>query len=263
MFVGLVIIFDFTGVNSVFANATSTNKTGKTPIVQLHNGNINYGQTKKKTSSIIGTVSSISGNKITISGKTGFGTSTTASVFTVDVTSAKILRNNATSTISSITKGDLILVQGTTNGTNIVATIVRDDFRPGLGIANGNKNGQKNNTNQIQGNKQPVVMGTVSMINGSTIIITNNNNVQYTIDVTNAKILKNNATTTILGIAKGDSVFVQGTINGTSSITASMVFVAQNKLANQAENQPIKQEQNKSIFTTIGNFFSHLFGSKK
>lgn len=47
--------------------------------------------------------------------------------YTVDVTTAKILQaNNASSTISNITVGDKVLVQGTVNGTSITASSVID-----------------------------------------------------------------------------------------------------------------------------------------
>ena len=49
-------------------------------------------------------------------------------------------------------------------------------------------------TPAITGNGEPVVGGNITAINGSTLTITNKSNVTYTIDATNATIIKSNAT---------------------------------------------------------------------
>ena len=260
MFTGLIIVFSFVSVTPAFASVTSTkNKANKPTVTQSRNGNLYYGQIKKMAQTISGTVSAINGNTITIYGKNGFGTSTPTTVFTVDATNAKVMKNNATSTVSNIAIRDIIVVQGTVSGTTITATLIRDDVIRGAGMMNGQKNGQenKNGINQIQGNGQPVVTGTISTISGSTITISNKGNVQYTVDATNAKVVKGNATSSISNVVVGDNVIVQGTVNGTS-ITASFVII-QNRPANQSTNYPVKQVQNKGLFGTIGNFFTHLF----
>jgi len=74
----------------------------------------------------------------------------------------------------------------------------------------------------------PGVAGTVSAVSGTTITVTGKNNTSYTVDVTNAKILKGNqgaapSTISVSDIKVGDMVGVQGTISGTS-VTATQVM---------------------------------------
>lgn len=66
------------------------------------------------------------------------------------------------------------------------------------------------------------IFGTVSAINGSTLSVTSKNfepnttSKTYTVDASNATITKDGATSSLSAIAVGDTVMVQGTINGTS-----------------------------------------------
>ncbi len=98
----------------------------------------------------------------------------------------------------------------------------------------------------------PLVAGTISSISGNSVVITNKSNVTYTVDVTNAKIVEGQNTVTVSNIAVGDSLVVQGTVNG-NSVTASSVI--DQKIWNNKYPQ-----QNKGFFGAIGAFFSHLFG---
>ncbi len=43
---------------------------------------------------VIGQVSAINGNTLTVTGKQGFGTSSPSTTFTIDATDAKIMKNN-------------------------------------------------------------------------------------------------------------------------------------------------------------------------
>ena len=212
---------------------------------------------------IFGTVSSVSGNTITVSGKQGLGlalgaTNTTLTTFTVDATNAKITKNNTAGTIASIVVGDTVSVQGTVNGTNVVATMIRDGVRNGLGKGL-DKAGTNNGSAQlpaITGNGQPVVLGTIATINGSTLTITNKSNVTYTIDATNAKIVQGPNTITVSGVKVGDTVIVQGTVNGTN-ITASNI-IDQTKPASTTT--PATAGAHGGFFAGIGSFFARLFG---
>jgi len=73
---------------------------------------------------LMGTVTAVSGNTISLSGRQGFGTSTTVTNYSVDATNATIRNRNASSTVSSINVGDRIFVQGKITGTNVVANII-------------------------------------------------------------------------------------------------------------------------------------------
>ena len=118
------------------------------------------------------------------------------------------------------------MVQGTVSGTKVTATTIRDGVMPGgmkSGTGTGAGKGAPQMPSGITGNGEPVVGGNITAINGSTLTITNKSNVTYTIDATNATIMKGNATSTLSNVAVGDSVVVQGTVNGTS-VTASTVI---------------------------------------
>ncbi len=68
---------------------------------------------------VAGSVTAVSGTTITISNKAG-------ATFTVDATTAKIAKAGAVTTVSNVTVGDMVIVQGTVNGSNITAASVID-----------------------------------------------------------------------------------------------------------------------------------------
>jgi len=210
---------------------------------------------------IIGTVSTISGNTITVLGHAGFGkTAVATTTYTVDATNAKVTKGNATSTVANIAIGDNVAVQGTITGTNVVATMIRDGImagRPGLGLGRG-ENGQGNGkmgstTPAFTGNGEPIIAGKISAISGSSVSITNSSNVTYTVDATNAKITQGNTVSDISTLKTGDTVLVQGTVNGTSIVATTVID--QNRLA--TSQNPDKKP---GFFGGIGQFFMHLFG---
>ena len=216
---------------------------------------------------VFGTVTAVSGNIITVTsthrtgGRPAAGSTTTPSTtpvtttYTVDATSATITKSNVAGTISSIAVGDTIMAQGTLTGTNLVATTIRDGVMtrtPGAAGANGQPA-----TSPFTGNGQPVTAGTISSINGNSVVITNKSNVTYTVDVTSAKILEGQTTVTVSSLAVGDSVVVQGTVNG-SSVTASTVL--DQKAPTTSTTGTTTKPASKGFFGSIGSFFSHLFG---
>jgi len=192
---------------------------------------------------VSGIVESVSGTTLTITSR-GFGKNTATTTYSVDASNAVVMKNNATSSVSNIAIGDRAMVQGTVSGTNVVATKIFDGV-PGMV-------GQKGDQNmQITGNGEPVIAGKVSAINGTTVTMTNSGNTTYTIDVSSAKITRPGATSTsVSSIAVGDTVMVQGTVNGTL-IIASSVIDQTNTSSNQGH---------RGFFGSIGSFFSHLFG---
>ena len=184
---------------------------------------------------IFGTVSSVNGTTLTVTGKQGFGSTTTQVSYSVDASSATVTKNNAASTLSAVAVGDTVAIQGTVTGTNVVAKNIRDgvmapgnkngkDGKPGENNGNGGEGNGNNGMPAIQGNGQPIVAGNVTSISGNSIVINNKSNVQYTIDATNAKILKGgNSTSTLANISVGDSVVVQGAITGNSVVASSIL----------------------------------------
>jgi len=84
------------------------------------------------------------------------------------------------------------------------------------------KVGNKTNSNNKK-EKIPGVYGTVTSVNGSTLTVTSKDNVVYTIDASNAKILKEkNNTMTIGEIQNGDLLAVKGQISGTN-VSATVI----------------------------------------
>ncbi len=205
---------------------------------------------------VFGTVSAVSGTTLTVAGKQGFGTTATNVTYSVDASKATVTKNNASSTLSAVAVGDTVFVQGTVTGTSVSATTIRDGVIPRQGkMGMGQKNEADATTSPIQGNGQPVVAGTITAVTGSSVTITNKSNVQYTIDATNAKVTEGQKTTTVSSLTVGDSVIVQGTVNG-NAITASSII---DQKAPSASSSGTKGP-NPGFFGKIGQFFSHIFG---
>ena len=209
---------------------------------------------------VFGTVTAINGNTISVLGRAFQNGTSTNITYTVDATNAKIIKNNATSSISSVLVNDTVRVQGTVSGTSVVATVVHDGA-----IMNGRMGDvdRKNNgMDAIAGDGNSIVGGKVTALSGNSITIKNASNVTYTVDATNAKIVKQGATSTVSNILVGDNLMVQGPVNG-SSITATLVRdqgVDQNN--NLTENKDGKE--NKKVGTGFWGgfrgFFRNIFG---
>ena len=203
---------------------------------------------------VFGTVASVSGNTITVNGRTGFGSSSPATAtYSVNAVNAVVVKNNATSTISAIAVGDSVMIQGTVNGTNVTATMIRD------GVMRGPKGPHEGTSTPaiMQGNGQPVVGGKVTAVSGSTITITNTSNVTYAIDASNAKILMGNSVSVVSSVSVGDSIIAQGTVNGTSVVATTIIDQTGAVGTNNGNNN---QGNRFGFFSSIGNFFKHLFG---
>jgi hypothetical protein len=222
---------------------------------------------------VFGTVTAINGNIITINGRQGFGpTATATTTYTVDATNAVIKKNNATTTVGNIAVGDMVVVQGTVSGTNVTATAIFDGIigrmggkgGPGMnGWASsttpfaGDKSSHATTTPPFVGNGQPIIVGTVSVVNGNTLTVTTASSVTYTVDASSAKILKGSNTITLSGIVVGNKVLVQGAVNGTS-ITASTVLDQSGPANGIPPN--MDKGQKYGFFGGLGQFFMHLFG---
>src|SRR5581483_4384581 len=76
---------------------------------------------------VTGTVTAVSGNTLTVSGRSKGerDENSSAVTFTVDASSATIMKANATTTVSGISVGDVVMISGTVNGTNVTATTIR------------------------------------------------------------------------------------------------------------------------------------------
>jgi hypothetical protein len=193
-------MFTSLAVLTILATAVPALADTTAPTAQLNGAwGMNRGNKANMKPAVFGTVSAISGNTITVTGKQGIGENAVATTFTIDATSAKITKNNVAGAVSSILVGDTVVAQGALTGTNLVATMIRDgQIGKGMrGGPNSNQTGKTSPVSPITGNGQPIVAGTVSSINGSTLSITNKSNASYTIDATNAKIVQGQNTISV------------------------------------------------------------------
>jgi hypothetical protein len=220
---------------------------------------------------VFGVVTVVNGNTITVVGKivpaNDGSAMSTETTWTVDSTNAKVFKNGSDSTVASVLVGDTVMVVGTVNGSNVVAKFIHDGrsekgvWRDGDRGPNSKTQGrQVDNGNMIiSGNGQPVVAGTIATISGSTLTITNKSSVTYTVDVTNAKIIKAGITVTAANLSVGDMVVVQGAVNG-SSIVASSVIDQAVKITTNTNGLSTTKAPGRGFFGGVGSFFSKLFG---
>jgi hypothetical protein len=211
---------------------------------------------------VFGTVASVSGNTLTVTSKgrpTTPGGTPTETTFTVDGTNALVTKNNAASTIGAVAVGDTVMVQGTVTVTNVVATKIMDGLsmmgkRGNFGV------GGVGAISQLQGNGQPVIGGSVSAVNGSMLsVVPAQGGITYSVDATNAKVVKDNATSSVSSIGVGDKVVVQGTINSTS-VTASTVIDSGAVSTTSGIPGTMPGRRLGGFFGAIGGLFRHLFG---
>jgi preprotein translocase subunit YajC len=146
-----------------------------------------------------GTVTATSDDSITIKASNG-------TTYTVDISDAQIRG----ATANSIENGDKVYIQGVTNGTNIVATLVID--------------GKAKTAAPSDDDKRTAVVGTVTAKSGSTLTVLGKNGMSYTVATANAMIWADGSqSSSVSNIDVGDSVIIQGTISG-SSVTAAKVY---------------------------------------
>jgi hypothetical protein len=247
---------------------------------------------------IFGTVTAVNGDTLTVNAMnfrgphpmnaTSSAPIATTTTYTVDATNATVTKNGATSTVSAISVNDKVLVRGTVSGTNITATAINDGvtgnqpggpimFRGRFGNGTSSTSTWNNSSTwptgirptgsaltALQGNGEPIVGGTVTAVNGAMFtVVTNTGNVTYSIDGTNATVLKGNATSSVSSVAVNDRVIVQGTVNGTA-VTASTIIdqgAAPSKSGNGTSTSPHGMMGGiGGFFGGIGSFFQHLFG---
>lgn len=259
----IILAITLTFVGAGFAFAQTNNQAPG------HFGGLGWGRMGGGPG-IFGTVSAVSGTNLTVTSKIGprqdtttsDSTSTSTKTYTVDASNATVMKNGATSSVSDIAVGDNVMIQGTIDGTNIVAKNIRDGVTP---WGPGQRAGWGEQQIPIQGNGQPIVAGKVTSINGNSITITNGSNVTYVVDASNAKIVKRGSVSGIGSVAVGDELVVQGTVNG-SSITATSVIDRGTPptipVANQNSNTANGNTQapHKGFFGWVGDFFGKLFG---
>jgi hypothetical protein len=245
----------------------------------MMHGGFRGGPGPARVPGVFGTVTAINGTSLTVTSKTfGFqhssssaATTAAATVYTVDASNATVYKDNATSTISVVATGDTLMVQGTISGTNVVARTIRDGVVPGGamgeqgmggGLGRGASSTRMNasSTPIITGNGEPVIAGSISAISGDTLTVTNASNVTYSVDATNAKIVKNGTSTALANITTGDNVVIQGVVNGTSVTASSVIDQGTGSHSGTPTTTPSKGGGAGGFLGAIGGFFKHLFG---
>lgn len=164
----------------------------------------------------MGSVTAISGNTITITDKKS------GTVYTVDASGAVVEKmptetsgssssttrpTPTTISVSGISIGDNVMVEGTVSGTSITATRIMDGL---MGGGHGDHMGQ------------PGTTGTVASVSGNTITLTGTDGKTYTVEAGSAT-LKKLSTISVSDIQAGDTLMVNGTTSGTT-ITAKDVM---------------------------------------
>jgi hypothetical protein len=155
-----------------------------------------------------GTVKSVSGSTITLTGKDG-------NTYAVDVSGAsfrKFTEGNAVSeNLADIVSGDEISVHGTVSGTSVKATEVIEGlpFGPGLGRGFG-------------GHMRNGVMGKVTDVSGSNITVRGIDGKTYTVSAGQASV-RRMVSGTLSDVTVGDTISVMGSVDG-QSVTAKTIM---------------------------------------
>ncbi len=211
---------------------------------------------------VFGKVTAISGTTITVAGTAG-PKGDTATTYTVDASGATVMKKGETSTVGAIVIGDSLMVQGTVTGTNVVAKTIRSGI-PAFGRMGDNdkdgsgKKGMMPQNPIISGNGQPVIAGSVTAISGSTLTVGTKSNISYSVNVSGATIVKSGATSTLSAITVGDNVIVQGVVNGTAIVAASVI----DQPADLSEGSS-DDSKPRGFFGRMGGLFGgflHMFG---
>ena len=210
---------------------------------------------------IVGTVAGIAGTTLTVDSKAWpRAAQKTETTYTVQAAQAAVTKEGVNSTLSAIAVGDRVMVEGTLSGTTVTATAIRDGRAGHWGRMFGEKPDMDiaSHTPAIIGNGQPVIGGTVTAKSDTSLTVTNKSNVTYTVDTSSAKVTKTgfaNATSTNITI--GDTVIVQGTVQGTA-VTATSIIDSGTLPATTNGTTPAPVHR--GLFGLIGGFFSHMFG---
>ena len=154
----------------------------------------------------------MSGTTLTVTSKMGpnGGTGTT---YSVDASNATATKSGAASRSRRSRLGDTVVITVTVSGTNMTATKISDGVIPGARTTPGKGSG---------------IVGTVATVNGNSLTDTSKfgqrdaTSTTYTVDATNATVIKNGRSPTVSAIAVGDTVMVTGTVSGTS-VTATKI----------------------------------------
>ncbi len=279
-YISLAILASLTLAVPVLAQ---TNNSKSSELRANKDGLINWGkmmmsQSNMMNSKIVGTVTAVNGTTLTVTSNSRVGwawgkdkddednknedtpkATPAPIVYTVDASKATIIKAGVASTVSNIAVGDIVKLQGTITGTNILASAIYDGVnKEDKKEDKKDKDKKPESTPLIQGNGQPIIAGTVTAINGTTLTITNKSNVTYTVNVSSAKIVNKKGLSTVSAIVVGDNVVVQGAVNGT--VVTAYSVIDQGTTPSPSAKPGDQEEGRGKFFGGLGKFFQHLFG---
>ncbi|MDB5187926.1 MAG: hypothetical protein JWO50_446 [Candidatus Kaiserbacteria bacterium] len=244
-------------LSTVFADTNTQPAPQRGPGMERMNGN-------PMKPMLMGVITAVNGTSLTVTGKSGFQNAT--STFTVDASNAKVVKKGATTTVSALTSGEKVMIEGTVTGTSVVATMIRTDVGPGMMMGHGDMMGKHNEASStmamIQGDGHPVIAGSIASITGNSMTLSTKTNLSYTVDLSSAKVLKMGAPSTITNLAVGDFVVVQGTVQGSAVVATTVMDQGVPKAASTtgSTNPKGPNGENHGFLGNIGNFFKHMFG---
>lgn len=207
----------------------------------------------------VGTVSAINGTTLTLVSRvrplspqsSELSTSTT---YTIDAANASVTKDGTPSTFSAISVGNRVAVWGTVNGSTITATSVRDGMPP-------HKMPEwRRLSRNFHGNGEPVVGGTVTALQGTTLTITNQSKIIYTVNASSSTVEKSNGVIIPLSnLVVGDRVIVQGVVNDTTVTASSILDRGIAPVAHPGAQTKGPSKARGHFFGSVG-FSTHLFG---
>ncbi|MDE1924677.1 MAG: peptidoglycan-binding protein [Patescibacteria group bacterium] len=108
--------------------------TGSAVLGSLFIGGIAFAQTSFPQNGgmppgVVGTVLSINGTILTVQSM-AFGQNTSATTYTINASGATVTKSNLSASLSDISVGDIVMIEGTVSGTNIAATSIHDGIGP-------------------------------------------------------------------------------------------------------------------------------------
>jgi hypothetical protein len=214
---------------------------------------------------VIGKVTVISGTNITIRDDQKKIT------YAVDASNATVKKGNATSSLSAIAIGDMIMVQGVIHDTSIEAKTIFDWRLAGTVSQNKSGSGKEKGSFLVatgtprgnQGGRSQDIRGSVSVINGSTLSVVADKNqnssttITYSVDASNATVKKDNTTSSLSAIVMGDMIMVQGAASGTSIVA---VTISDNTTSSASgEKTEFHPGFLSSFMGSVSGFFKNIF----
>jgi hypothetical protein len=206
---------------------------------QSDNQSNNQSDNQSEKPAVVGTVSSISGSTIMVAVKTK--DALPAVTFTVNASNAQVFIGDKVAALSSIAVGDKVIVKGAVTGASVVATTIRA--------------GKVGKESKDQNKMNPNMVGKVTIVNGNILTINVKQQREqnmaatattFTVDATNAKILRGETIIKVSDIAVGDNLVVQGTVTG-NNVVATMIRdgkIGNGSIGQEDNNQALSQIKN-------------------